>query len=78
MNPLGLSDWTVLKQEHADGAIRFLAEYTRPPAACRRCGVLNPRLYRHEVKEQLFMDTPTHGRRAGILVLRKRFKCLDC
>lgn len=78
MNPIGLTDWTVLKHEHADGAIRFLAEYTRPPAACRRCGVLNPRLYRHEVKEQLFMDTPTGGRRSGILLLRKRFKCLDC
>lgn len=78
MNPLGLADWAVLKYEHAEGAIRWHAEYTRPPAACRRCGVLNPSLYRHGAKEQLFMDTPMHGRRAGILVLRKRFKCLEC
>ena len=78
MNPLSLSDWIVLKHEHADGASRFVAEYTRLPVSCRRCGVLNPSLYRHEIKEQLFMDTPMHGKRVGILFLRKRFKCRDC
>ena len=78
MNPLSLSDWIVLKHEHADGASRFVAEYTRLPVSCRRCGVLNPSLYRHETKEQLFMDTPMHGKRVGILFLRKRFKCRDC
>ena len=49
MNPLSLTDWIVLKHEHADGASRFIAEYTRLPASCRRCGVLNPSLYRHEI-----------------------------
>lgn len=54
------------------------AEYTAPVTVCIKCGVVSPRLKRHGVQEQLFMDTPLHGKRVGIRVKRQRYKCLDC
>ncbi len=54
------------------------AEYTRQPDCCVRCGVTPPRLNRHGVEDQGFIDTPIHGKAVAIKVQRKRFKCVDC
>lgn len=78
MNPLGFPNWNIATEERAEGAIRYTAEYNQLPLACPRCGILSPRLYRHETRQQLFLDTPMHGQRVGILLLRRRFKCLEC
>lgn len=78
MNPLGFPNWKITAEEHAEGATRYTAEYTPLPSACPRCGHVEPRLYRHETRPQLFIDTPMHGKRVGILLLRRRFKCLEC
>jgi hypothetical protein len=34
--------------------------------------VENPRVYKHDQQEQTFMDTPIHGKRAAIQVIRQR------
>lgn len=39
-----------------------------PPDVCPRCGVENPRVYKHDQQDQTFMDTPMHGKRVGIQV----------
>jgi transposase len=54
------------------------AEYIVTPTVCVRCGVVDPRLKKHGVQEQLFMDTPNQGKRVGIRVRRQRYKCYDC
>ena len=43
---------------------------------CQHCFSSN--LKGHGSKTQLFMDTPIHGKRTGILLKRRRFKCDDC
>ena len=49
-----------------------------PPVSrcCQHC--FSQHLKGHETKTQLFMDTPIHGKRVGILLKRRRFKCDDC
>ncbi len=38
----------------------------------------NARLYRHDINYQLHMDIPLHGKRTGILVVRRRYQCQTC
>ncbi|MEQ1560774.1 MAG: ISL3 family transposase [Methyloglobulus sp.] len=46
------------------------------PEFCSKC--VGTSLYGHGSKTQLVMDTPMHGRRVGILLARKRYKCRSC
>lgn len=78
MNWLGFLHWSVIDTKQVEGAIQITATYDLPPLFCLQCGHPAPNLHRHEVKPQLFMDTPMHGKRCGVLWLRKRFKCLHC
>lgn len=36
------------------------------------------KLYRHGTREQLLMDLPAHGKRVGIDLTRKRYRCQNC
>lgn len=77
-NLLNLDGWkttAVVENEHD---ILIPSEYSVAPTVCVRCGVADPRLKRHGVQEQLFMDTPIQGKRVGIRVRRQRYKCFDC
>lgn len=58
--------------ENENGDYRIMAETTSPPFSCPECG--SPAIGFGK-KEQLFMDLPTHGRRTGIVVIRKRYRC---
>jgi transposase len=77
-NILGMQDWNVLSRKQNEHDMVVVAEYTRPPSCCVRCGVTPPRLKKYGVQAQFFMDTPIHGKRAGIEIQRQRFQCLDC
>lgn len=77
-NILGLTNWEVLKLERDEHDYHVHARYTVRPTVCPKCGVDQPRLYMHAVKEQTFMDTPMHGRRVGVVVQRPRYKCREC
>lgn len=45
------------------------------PTACPACA---SDLYRHGSQPQAYMDTPIHGKRAVIVINRKRFRCKSC
>ncbi len=49
---------------------------TDEPKCCRKCE--SPDLYNHGYKGYLYVDTPIHGRRVGILLSRQRYKCRSC
>lgn len=78
MNQLGFLHWTVHDTKQVEGAMQITASYDLPPLFCLQCGHPAPNVYRHETRSQIFMDTPMHGNRCGILWLRKRYKCLHC
>jgi transposase len=67
----GLKALQVIENEHGD--YRIMAETTSPPFSCPECG---SSVIGFGKKEQLFMDLPTHGRRTGIVVIRKRYRVI--
>lgn len=62
---LNLPHWNVLKVQETDLNYVIDATYEVEPAGCPRCGFMI--CYGHGTKEKLFMDTPIHGNRRGIL-----------
>jgi len=77
-NLLNLNGWSTSATVESEHDLLIPAEYRVEPPCCIRCGNAEPRLKKHGVQEQLFMDTPLHGKRVGIRVKRQRFKCFDC
>lgn len=77
-NILNLPAFDVLKVEENEFDYHVDVKSNLEPTACLRCGVTPPRLYRHAVKGQRFMDTPMHAKRVGVYVQRVRYKCRDC
>ena len=69
----GLKALHVAKNQHGD--YQFIAETTSPPFSCLECG---SSVIGFGKKEQLFMEFPTHGKRTGIVVVRKRYRCKEC
>ena len=35
-------------------------------------------LYKHDNREQLYMEFPIHGKRVGLLMKRRRYRCREC
>jgi transposase len=42
------------------------------------CGCLFPNLVKNGRRRSMFFDTPIHGRKVGIWVLRQRYQCTGC
>ena len=57
-NRLGMKDWVVLETQEDAYNMRVVAGKPVQPEVCPRCGVENPRVYKHDQQEQTFMDTP--------------------
>jgi len=76
MNILGWSDWRIVSIEDRDREYLIEAERCSIPTVCISCG--SDQLHRHERKRQLFLDTPVHGKRSVVRVLRRRFQCQTC
>lgn len=77
-NRLGLKEWVVIETLEDAHNMTVVAGKPVPPDVCPRCGVENPRVYKHDQQEQTFMDTPMHGKRVGVQVIRQRYRCLEC
>lgn len=74
---LNLSSITVIKtNEIGEHDYHIYASANAEAKSCPECGCSEP--YGHGAKEQLFMDTPIHGRRVGIFLTRKRYRCRQC
>ena len=77
MNLLNLPDWQVEQVEDSARDYRVHATYIPEPGHCPTCGLF-ARLYHHGTREQLLMDLPAHGKRVGILLTRRRYRCQAC
>lgn len=77
-NLLNWPHWVIdLVEENDQGDYRISAHLLSLPPACPLCGTIT-QLRPYGVREQRFMDLPTHAKRVGILVGRRRFKCPAC
>jgi transposase len=75
--PLNLPSVTVSRiEEKNDRDYHVYAIPSSEPQSCSGCE--STALYGHGTKTTLYMDTPMHGRRVGILLERKRYKCRSC
>jgi transposase len=73
---LKLTSLRVLAIDEYEHDLHIQAESLFSPLRCALCE--HPKLYRHEVKAQLYMDLPIRGKRVGITVSRRRFRCCCC
>jgi transposase len=76
LNILGLADYRILAIDEGEHDFHIQAECCTSPSCCAHCG--HCKLYRHEVKQQLYLDQPIRGKHVGIIVHRKRYRCYDC
>ncbi len=75
-NILNLPDYKVVRVEETDHDYHITAEVSNPPSVCPSCR--SDSLRGHGRNEQLIRDIPTHGKRVGIYVDTRRWRCLSC
>jgi transposase len=75
-NILGWNHWHVLAVETNAHDYLITAERDAGVVVCPHCS--NSFVHKHDTRPHVFMDTPLHGRRVGIRVLKKRFQCQVC
>ena len=63
-------------QEVNEHEYHIYAVPAKEVTCCPECSY--PSLYRHSKKTQLYMDTPMHGKRVGIMLDRTRYRCREC
>ncbi len=76
MDILNLPSYRVLQVEGADGDYQIKAETISPPDRCVHCG--SGPLVGFGRREQWIRDLPIHGKRVGIAVNTRRFRCKSC
>lgn len=77
MDILNLQALKAVNIQENDTDYLITAEETPDVIACSHCGVVND-FKKFGKKEYVFMDTPIHGKRVGILVQRQRYRCKSC
>lgn len=75
-NILNLPDYKVVRVEETDHDYHITAEVSNPPSVCPSCR--SDALRGHGRNEQVIRDMPTHGKRVGIYVDTRRWRCLSC
>lgn len=75
---LNLPKWDVIELEEGHDEYIITARYTVQPSVCPSCGVMFPRLHRYGTKQQQYRDLPIHGKKVLLVVVRKKWKCLEC
>ncbi len=75
-NILNLPDYKVVRVEETDHDYHITAEVSTPPGACPACR--SEVLRGHGRNEQVIRDMPTHGKRVGIYVDTRRWRCQSC
>lgn len=74
---LDLEGWRVTGQRLELGEYVIEADYTVPPPACLKCGVIG-HLYKHGPKPIYIRDSPIRGHAVSILANAQRYKCREC
>lgn len=75
-NILNLPHYKVVRVEETDHDYHITTEVSNQPKACIACG--SDRLIGHGRNEQVIRDLPTHGKRVGIYVDTRRWRCMAC
>lgn len=83
MNQLDLPEFTIIEQKLNDHEYVFTVERNQPPNNCPHCLVPYSRnneskYYLHGNRERIVRDLNMLGKRVGINIIQKRFKCLLC
>jgi transposase len=73
---LHLSSLIVLGVQESDQDYHVSVETKKKPRACHACGAID--LVGFGRKEQVFLDVPAHGKRVGIHLDRRRYRCKSC
>jgi len=73
LNLPGLS--TVSYEDHGDH-YRVLAKSNGNPQRCSEC--LSRFIHKHGTLDQSYMDTPMHGKRVLLDIIRQRYRCQGC
>lgn len=75
-NILNWPEYKVLQVKELEHDYQIHAEVESPPRRCINCQSSN--LVGFGRREEVILDTPIHGKRAGIWVDRRRYQCRDC
>jgi transposase len=75
-NILNLPRYQILSTNETEHDYHIGAETVHPPKCCLSCGSENT--VGNGRQEILIKDTPMHGKRVGIYVQARRFRCRDC
>lgn len=73
---LNLPEYRVLQVDDSGPDYHLRAKTISPPTACIHCGSADMVRYGH--REQLIHDLPIHGKRVGIGIDTRRYRCKDC
>lgn len=76
VNILNLSAFRVTAVEEEAHDYHVRAEIVDPPSKCRECG--SDRISPWGAREAVIKDLPIHGKRVGIYVQVRRFRCAGC
>lgn len=76
MNILNLSAWQVLEVIENGHDYLVSAEPLHQTDKCQSC--YGKELYKHGIREQIYMHLPMHGKRVGIKANVQRFQCRKC
>jgi transposase len=75
-NLLNLPQYRVLRVDETEHDYHVTVEPVESTQSCRYCQ--SPRFTAWGSRNQMFHDLPMHGKRVGIYVDTRRFKCLAC
>jgi len=73
---LNLAAYRVLSVEDNEHDYHIAAETIEPPKRCEHC--FSQAIVGFGRREQMVRDLPTHGRRVGLYVDTRRFRCRSC
>lgn len=73
---INLPSIAVTEIKEQDDDYHVYATPKTEPRFCLGCGSDN--FYGHGSKTHLYMDTPIHGKRVGIIMTAKRYRCKSC
>nr|WP_311079555.1 ISL3 family transposase [Paenibacillus polymyxa] len=77
MDILNLPNFNILSISENEFDFLIQVVTNSPPLVCPHCGCI-ANLYKHDSREQVYMDLPIHGKRVGLLIKRQRYRCRDC
>jgi len=75
-NILNLPSYAISSIEEDDHDYHIWAEAARHPSTCQHCG--HSEIVGFGRREQLIRDLPMHGKRVGIYVDTRRYRCRKC